>query len=243
MHQSLCSYREALSRDGFTVIPGVYDTDACEQIISLISREEGQGPEFRRSADLFAIRQLLKVIPGIGPHLFTPALRSVIRELFGEDYFIVKAIYFDKPGQSNWLVAWHQDLSISVDRQLPVDGFGPWTAKQGQYAVQPPLALLQQNYTIRIHLDDTDEHNGALKVISGSHAWGISRPEALDLHATPATSCPVAAGSIMIMRPLLMHASSRSTNGRNRRVVHIEFSNQQLPGGLSWSEHYPIPSI
>lgn len=86
-----------------------------------------------------------------------------------------KSIYFDKPEHSSWFVAWHQDLTISVDKKIDLDGFGPWTSKQDQFAVQPPLAFLENIFTVRIHLDDTDEHNGALRVIPGSHRKGIYR--------------------------------------------------------------------
>jgi hypothetical protein len=36
------------------------------------------------------------------------------------------------------------------------------------------------------------------------------------------------------MRPLLLHASARSTSPRPRRVVHIEYAARDLPQGLEW---------
>jgi len=72
-------------------------------------------------------------------------------------------------------VAWHQDLTFSVDKKLDLPGYGPWTIKQDQYSVQPPLDLLENIFTIRIHLDDTDEKNGALRVIPGLHLKGVHR--------------------------------------------------------------------
>ncbi len=44
----------------------------------------------------------------------------------------------------------------------------------------------------------------------------------------------------MIMQPLLLHASGRTTNKRKRRVIHLEFSNSMLPGGLKWTEFSEI---
>ena len=61
-----------------------------------------------------------------------------------------------------------------------MENFGPWTTKQNQYAVQPPLEILQNIFTIRIHLDETNSENGALKVIEKSHLKGIYRPETID---------------------------------------------------------------
>ncbi|WP_207625778.1 hypothetical protein [Niastella populi] len=41
----------------------------------------------------------------------------------------------------------------------------------------------------------------------------------------------------MIMQPLLLHASNRTVNNNKRTVIHLEFSNRLLPGGLQWAEY------
>ena len=127
-----------------------------------------------------------------------------------------------------------------MDKKVEMDGFGPWTSKQNQYAVQPPLEILQNNFTVRIHLDDTNEHNGALRVIPQSHLKGIYRTETIDWNKENEVVCDVARGGVMIMRPLLLHASSRTTNNKKRRVIHIEFSCQRLPHPLQWSERLEV---
>ena len=96
--------------------------------------------------------------------------------------------------------------------------------------------MLERNFTIRIHLDDTDENNGALRVIPGSHLEGIYRATEMDRATVKEDICRVKAGGIMIMKPMLMHASGRAMSEHRRRVVHIEFSDQQLPQPLHWSE-------
>lgn len=225
-----------LITDGFTIIDDVYANEEITALANIIQNTHSDKSTFRRTNDLFAIRQFLKELPTIVPHIFTSRLSELIASLFGEGYQVVKSIYFDKPGGSNWFVSYHQDLTISVKEKAEVPGFGPWTVKQGQYAVQPPVALLEQNFTIRIHLDDTDEQNAALRVIPGSHSKGIYRPETIDWSVEQEAVCCVKRGGIMIMRPLLLHASNRSTNQLSRRVIHIELSNQQLPAPLNWSE-------
>lgn len=230
------THQEEIAGNGFTVIEDVFTQTEIDTLVSLIQQADSSNETFRKTKDLFAIRQLLKEVPNVAPAIFTPSLKATINELFGEGYHVVKSIYFDKPGGSNWFVSYHQDLTISVKEKADVPGFGPWTVKQQQYAVQPPLSVLKNNFTIRIHLDDTDEHNGALRVIPGSHSKGIYRPETIDWNKEREVSCNVRKGGIMIMRPLLLHASSRTTNNHKRRVVHIEFSDQQLPAPLQWSE-------
>ena len=228
--------KENLSRDGFAVIGNIFTDEVIDKLHLTISQLDTSRPTFRKSNDLFAIRQFFKEVPEVVEIVFSDKLNDLITRIFGEEYFVVKSIYFDKPENSNWFVSYHQDLTISVDRKLEIDGYGPWSAKHNQFSVQPPLEVLQDNFTIRIHLDDTSHENGALRVIPGSHLKGICRPETIDWEVEKETVCSVPKGSVMIMKPLLLHSSSRTTNSNKRRVVHIEFSRQKLPYDLHWAE-------
>ncbi|HVW97386.1 MAG TPA: phytanoyl-CoA dioxygenase family protein [Mucilaginibacter sp.] len=228
--------REEMYLDGFTVLNNIYSHDELEAISRLINSADHSQPAFRKSNDIFAIRQFFKTIPGVSDLVFNKNLKELIGDMFGRDYFVAKSIYFDKPGNSNWFVAWHQDLTISVDKRSDIDGYGPWTVKLNQFAVQPPLEMLEDNFTVRIHLDDTDENNGALNVIPGSHKKGIWRVDKIDYDRENPVSCNVQAGGINIMRPLIMHSSARTVSNRQRRVIHIEFSQATLPLTLAWGE-------
>lgn len=225
-----------LDEKGFAILEAAYSQTEVEKLIEVIHEADPGKETFRKSTQLFAIRQFLKEIPEAVPLIFNDRLKALVQEVFGAEYFPVKSIYFDKPPASNWFVAYHQDLTISVDKKIRQPGYGPWTRKQDQFAVQPPLHILQNIFTIRIHLDDTDEYNGALKVLPGSHRKGILRPEALEPALESESICRVRKGGIMLMKPLLLHASGRSTNNNRRRVIHIEFSKDTLPEGMSWPE-------
>lgn len=229
-----------LNNNGFNVIEDIYTPAEVEQLLQLIEQTPVNRDNFRKTNDLFAIRQFLKEVPQASPLIFNKKLITLIDEIFGSEYFVIKSIYFDKPPQSNWFVAYHQDLTIAVDKKTELPGFTAWTVKQNRFAVQPPIEILRNNFTIRIHLDDTDEHNGALKVIERSNQKGIYRPEKINWANDAETICKVKQGGIMLMKPLLLHASNRSTDNRPRRVIHIEFSNTELPAGINWLEkhHY-----
>jgi ectoine hydroxylase-related dioxygenase (phytanoyl-CoA dioxygenase family) len=151
----------------------------------------------------------------------------------------VRAIYFDKSPETNWLVPWHQDLTIAVNAQKQtIDGFGPWSVKDGITHVQAPITLLEQMLTVRIHLDDADESNGALRILPGSHQFGrLAADRIRELCSNGnETVCAAAAGDALLMCPLLLHASSRSTTARHRRILHIEYAAFALPNGLAWHE-------
>jgi ectoine hydroxylase-related dioxygenase (phytanoyl-CoA dioxygenase family) len=131
-------------------------------------------------------------------------------------------------------------LSISVDKKVDLENYINWTFKKGQYGVQPPIEILQDTITIRIHLDNTDKNNGALKVIPKSHLNGIVRSESKDWNIDNEFICEVEKGGVMLMKPLTLHASNRTTNGKKRRVIHLEFNKHNLAEPLAWLEHYEI---
>lgn len=233
---------DKLANLGFDIIPDVISEGEIDNIINLIAIADSSGASFRKSNDLFAIRQFFKHMPAVGDIVMSSKPGNLVKETYGENYFVVKSIYFDKPPASNWFVSYHQDLTISVSDRIAVDGFGFWTLKEGQFAVQPPLEILQDNITIRIHLDDTSNSNGALKVIPGSHLKGIYRPETINWDIEAEVDCEVPRGGAMIMKPLLLHSSGRTLNNKRRRVIHIEFSRYKLPGGLQWAELMKSPA-
>jgi hypothetical protein len=226
-----------LATAGHATVPALYSAAEVAVLLHCLEAAPAAGPNFRRSQDVFAIRNLLGEVPALWPLLDTPALRELLGALFPAGGHLTKAIYFDKPAGSNWLVAWHQDLMINVNRRAAeLPGFGPWTAKAGWVAVQPPVQVLENTVTIRLHLDDCDATNGALKVVPGSHLGGVVPAETIAAHTATATVCAVPVGGAMLMKPLLLHASNRSTSSRPRRVIHLEFSAAELPEGLAWRE-------
>jgi ectoine hydroxylase-related dioxygenase (phytanoyl-CoA dioxygenase family) len=169
-----------ISEIGFTTVDNIYSDKEIDQIFMKIDQADKTKETFRKSAELFAIRQFLKEIPDIKNLVFNGKLKTVVRKIFGDNYFVVKSIYFDKPETSNWYVDYHQDLTILVDKKVEIESFGPWTTKQNQFAVQPSIDILENIFTVRIYLDDTDENNGALRVIPKSHLKKIYKPETSD---------------------------------------------------------------
>jgi len=174
--------------------------------------------------------------PAVRALATSPKLRALVEEVLGDPSFPVRALLFDKTPAANLLVPWHQDLSICVKFRLYVPGFGPWSTKAGVVHVQPPVYILERMLAVRIHLDPTDDTNGALRVLPGSHTLGRLNSQqiaALQQGARPVT-CFVPGCGLVLMKPLLLHASSAGTSPAHRRVIHIEFAAVDLPGGLQW---------
>ena len=166
------------------------------------------------------------------------SLRSIVEPFLGSSARVVRTIYFDKHKDANWKVAWHQDLTIAVREKVNVEGFRAWSMKAGITHVQPPVSLLEHMLTIRVHLDDTGDANGALRVLPGTHRFGRLEPDQIQhwKQHQQLVVCSVKRGGVVAMRPLLLHSSLPALNPTHRRVLHFEYTSSDLPSGLEWFE-------
>ena len=227
-------HKEMLIDKGFTITENIFSNEELKQLISLIES----------SAKNYAIRQLVTRIPKVQKIIFeNKEFKQLYNSVCTEDYFLTKAIFFNKPSKSNWFVSHHQDVSISVKEKTEAKGYNKWTNKNGQLGVIPPKEILEETITIRIHLDKTDETNGALRVLPSSHNKGIIRiDEKFNKNDFGEEFlCEVEKGAVMLMKPLLLHASSKSISEFDRRVIHLEFCNKEIPMG--WLEKKAIINV
>ncbi len=223
---SALAFRSEVEAQGFAIVKGVLSADEQRDLLSALGPMAGAG------------RRGLLGFPPVAQVASSARLLEIVRPHLPREPAAARAIYFDKSAEANWLVPWHQDLTLAVRAQVDAPGFGPWSIKDGMPHCQAPVELLEQMLTIRLHLDDADEANGALRVIPGSHRCGRLSPEQIrEMRAQhPETLCAASAGDALLMRPLLLHASSRSTSPSHRRVLHLEYVAFALPCGLQWSE-------
>jgi hypothetical protein len=152
------------------------------------------------------------------------------------DPVAVQCTYFEKSAQQNWLVPLHQDLSIPVRERITHAQLGAWSHKEGQLFVQPPASVLEQLVAVRLHVDDCTADDGPLRVVPGSHRNGCLSPAQalLERERCGELCCPVGSGAALLMKPLLLHASSKATGNSRRRVLHFVFGPRALPFGLTW---------
>ena len=233
------SWQQGLASDGHTIIPNVVDRKRVRRLIHAL---EGVGNEMgvrARKSATYAVRNLLSLVPEIGALASSSEVRAVVEPILGSGAIAVRGLLFDKSPEANWKVAWHQDLSIAVKKRVEMSGFGPWSEKAGVVHVQPPLPVLERMLTVRLHLDDCFDDNGPLQVLPGSHRLGLIDAEsiaALREKISP-VSCTVGAGGVVLMRPLVLHASPTASKPDHRRVIHIEYaSDDALPSGIEWNE-------
>lgn len=222
---------QMLSEQGFAIKNDLFSKQEIDTLLGVIEKSE-------KAENNFAIRQFLETLPAAKDFIFTDDFKFFFKENFGDDYFLIKAIYFDKPPGANWIVPWHQDLTIVTEQKEEIAGFSKWRLKNGIDYVHPRVELLENIITIRIHLDNCTQENGALQVIRASHKNGIGKK--LDITQEKPVICEVKRGGVLCMKPLLYHASKRTANNLNRRVIHLEFANKALPETLTYRERIDL---
>jgi hypothetical protein len=149
----------------------------------------------------------------------------------------VRAIAFDKSPETNWALGWHQDRTINVAARAEVEGYGPWTVKQGSPHVEPPFALIAGMLTLRIHLDPVMADNAPLEIALGSHQKGyIAEPDVpLVVASSPRATCLAQPGDVWAYATPILHASQASRSPARRRVLQVDFSAAALPPPLEWA--------
>lgn len=196
---------EEFQCNGFLVLPDVLDTDRLEDVNSRLAEVSSLKAGDRRLLDYEWCRDLAGCIKE----------RLVSERLIAGQYVATLCTYFNKSAETNWGVASHRDVSVPVKRRFEESGWSNWTDKQGIPHVQPPKPFLAKMFAVRLNIDRSGADNGALIVAPCSH-----RSESAN---TPSVVVEGVPGTALMMSPLILHSSKKSTNGANRRVLHFLF--------------------
>jgi hypothetical protein len=219
---------DAFAARGFAFLPGVLKPEECSGIrpVRLPEGSVGGSRCLLSHSWCAKLAKRLRCHDSLGP--FLPS-----------SHVAVQCTYFEKSASRNWLVPVHQDLSIPVADRVEAEGLRGWSDKEGSVQVQAPVALLEQLVAVRLHIDPCSEEDGPLRVVPASHLLGVVCPESAvrERAARGEVVCEALPGDALVMRPLLLHASSkaRAQAGSRRRVLHFLFGPPSLPHGLRWA--------
>lgn len=230
------AYAAEFHERGYAVFPHVLNDDVVDRLRRAIG-DVPSSDAVRRKQNVYGVRNLLELSPAVRALAADEPVRQFVTPILGESAFATRAVFFDKVPGANWALGWHQDSVIAVTEREEVPGFMAWGQKAGVWQVQPPAEVLAGMVAVRIHLDNCGPDNGPLRVLPGSHRHGWVEDD-LDAwkRRAPEVTCLVNTGGVVAMCPLLLHASSKATSPSHRRVIHIEFANIELPGGLEWQK-------
>ncbi len=188
-------------------------------------------PQERAGIRLSGEESLRPLLAADGP------IGGVAARALGASCQPVRAIMFDKTRDANWSLGWHQDRTICVRERIDVQGFGPWTVKQGLVHVAPPFELIARMVTLRVHLDDVPDDNAPLLIAPGSHLFGhVPEPMISEIVGRCGVrTCTAVKGDIWIYATPILHASGAAmASDHRRRVLQVDYSRDALPGALQW---------
>ncbi len=231
---------EKLYHEGFCTIPHVYTPKEVRRMKKLIydyCRDNGYPKRDMR------VGTLLKRIPELKKVIFNANLLKILNAI-DPRLFLIRSVFTERVVPGDWDSFWHQDMFINATEKVDDKAFTGWEKKTDGYVAVAPEHYLHNAVTVRIHLDDAEESNGAMKVIPGSHQRKLLDEEmALLTRNSAAVICDMKACGIQIMKPLLVHATSRGISPKARRVIHLEFNMRDLPEGTDWAERQVVEGL
>ena len=227
--------REEVVENGFAIRENILSAAEIARLLQSLAQIDRPSSLQRRNS-VYAVRNLLDASPAIRELANSAAIRTLVEPILGPKAFPVRGILFDKIADANWKVPWHQDVTIAVQERIETEGFGPWSIKADVLHVQPPARILENMLSVRLHLDRCHAENGALRVIPGSHRQSRIPEDQIPAirEQSPEFVCESGVGGALLIRPLLLHASSPSQLPGHRRVIHLDFAAATLPNGLLW---------
>jgi ectoine hydroxylase-related dioxygenase (phytanoyl-CoA dioxygenase family) len=202
---------------GYSIVPDVIDAGEAMHLLQSI---ETSGPSRSRAG----ARHLMSH-PAVNAVAHDPRLLGLAADFVGPSAVPYRATLFDKSSARNWLVPWHQDTALPLEHPRDVQGWGPWSRKAGVTYAHAPAAALSRVVALRLHFDESGRGNGPLRVLPRTHMLGVlTDAEVAELvERTTSVECMVGAGGVVVMRPLILHASSKAASHRPRRVLHVEY--------------------
>jgi ectoine hydroxylase-related dioxygenase (phytanoyl-CoA dioxygenase family) len=203
---------------GYGLIPDVFGKD---EILDLLDDLRNENLPKTRAGVRHAMRSAKVQRIALDSRML-----DIARDILGSGAIAFRATLFEKLPDSNWLVAWHQDTALPLRDRREVTGWGPWSVKDGVDYAHAPAQALEKVLALRLHLDDSTPDNGPLRVLPGTQRQGLLTDDEIRGVAERAKSidCLMRLGGIVAMRPLVIHASSKSRTDSPRRVLHIEYA-------------------
>lgn len=219
---------EFYEENGYLLVRGLFDAGDVEEMKDALARIlAAEAGDANHSWSAVADRQLvLKGHHDLQYHdaVFTrmvahPRLVAVLTELIGPNVQLHHSKMLVKPPEQGAPFPMHQDYPYFPHERHSV------------------LAA-------SVHLDDTDEENGCLHVIPGSHRLGPLEAEGashtVDYPLESGTPVPAAAGDVLFFNYLTIHGSGTNRSERIRRNVLFQYrdpADAPVPNGEGKEDH------
>jgi len=208
---------EAFQRDGFAVVPGLFDAGEIGQISAWTDEIQSEPEVPGRTMKYYEpsllnpdervlqrIENFCRFHAGFAALCDGDKLRGAVSSLFGEPAVLFKdKINFKLPGG---------------------DGFKPHQDQQAGWSAYADLFI-----TAMVSIDPTTAENGCLELCAGQHTQGLLGSEwtpltDADMQRLEARSVPTEPGDVVFFDSYTPHASGPNLTAERRRVLYITYN-------------------
>ena len=117
-------YIESIEQHGFAIVENIVaEEDRTGLLRDLENVRQAEGDSIRkRRGVVYARRDLLRGVPAVRELAESAPFRKLIEPILGAGALAVRGLLFDKTAEANWVVPWHQDVTIAVKERVDLEG-------------------------------------------------------------------------------------------------------------------------
>ena len=205
--------KQALDNEGYLALPSFMSAELLQalrrRVEELFELEGGQaGAEFKQEPQTRRLANLVNKGELFERMIVTPEILERVRHILGPEFKLGSLNARSANPHSDWAQPLHCDLGAIADKK------GFWVAN-----------------TVWM-LDDFTPHNGALRLIPGSHRWAQLPQQVLK---DPVAAHPQEilitgkAGTVVVMNAHLWHGGTANRTGEPRRALHAFYTRWDKP--------------
>ncbi len=193
----------ALNEQGYVILEGFMSESFLESLrirVEQLFEEEGKnaGSEFKQEPQTRRLANLVDKGEVFRKAISNPVMLEYVRHVLGPDFKLSSLNARSANPHSNWTQPLHVDGGLLPDDKGPLVCNTVWI------------------------LDEFTEHNGALRLVPGTHRTGRRPQEALEdpaaAHQEILVTAP--AGTLVVMNAHLWHGGTANATAAPRRAMH-----------------------
>src|SRR5438876_8574466 len=205
--------RRQLDTDGYLVIENLMDERLLEavrrRVDELFEREGAQaGAEFKQEPHSRRLANLVDKGEIFEQVIETPRVLECMRHVLGPRFKLSSLNVRSADPDNGWSQPLHADSGAVADE------WGYWVCNSVWM------------------LDDFTEQNGAIRMVPGSHRWGMAPEKALaDLYAPHPQEILLTgrAGTVVVMNAHMWHGGTANRTSAERRAMHVYYTRWDKP--------------
>jgi len=204
---------DELYKNGYTVLPSLISGETCDRLAGYLNDKIANNPDlpynYYKGHDQLRLPNNEADIPQ--EILLNTKIQDILREVFGRSYYLYS--YTCNANTAS------QDQPIHMD----CSHFHPIKTIRDFGSPGPPIQLIVNTY-----LQDTDETNGSLEMVKGSHLTTDFEMgedgEIDDKYVGERERCNYPKGSVIIRDKRTWHRGTTNPSGKPRYMVGTSYS-------------------